>query len=155
MTIEIPGYEVLELKYLLLDYNGTIAADGRIPEPVKGRIRALADVLEIYVLTADTHGNAREACRDLPLRVQTFSGDDVMIEKRKIVERLGAESCVAIGNGRNDILMLKESKLSIAVMACEGVYSGLLSAAKICVRSMEDALDLLLCPKRLIATLRG
>lgn len=155
MMIEIPGYEVLELKYLLLDYNGTIAADGRIPETVKRRIRALAEVLEIYVLTADTHGDARENCKGLPLQIRVFPKDDAITEKRRIAERLGADACAAVGNGRNDLLMLKESKLSIAVMACEGVYSGLLPAADICVRSMEEALDLLLYPKRLIATLRG
>ena len=30
MKIDIPGYKILSLDYLVLDYNGTIAADGRI-----------------------------------------------------------------------------------------------------------------------------
>ena len=41
MRIEIPGYKVLTLDYLVLDYNGTIATDGKIPEDVKEKIRYL------------------------------------------------------------------------------------------------------------------
>ena len=35
MKIEIPGYKELDLKYLVLDYNGTIARDGIIPESIR------------------------------------------------------------------------------------------------------------------------
>ncbi|TCS78345.1 hypothetical protein EDD59_112106 [Muricomes intestini] len=31
MKVDIPGYKILNLEYLLLDYNGTIAVDGEIP----------------------------------------------------------------------------------------------------------------------------
>ena len=45
--------------------------------------------------------------------------------------------------------------LSIAVMDREGVYGKLLKNADLCVRSMQDGLDLLLYPGRIIAGLRG
>ena len=32
MKIEIPGYKELDLNYLVLDYNGTIAMGGEIKE---------------------------------------------------------------------------------------------------------------------------
>ena len=38
MHIEIPGYTTLNLKYLLLDYNGTIALDGRMNNATKNLI---------------------------------------------------------------------------------------------------------------------
>ena len=155
MWIEIPGYKTLDLKYLVLDYNGTIAVDGVIPDAVKERIRKLADQLEIYVLTADTHGTAKENCQGLPLQIHTFPSDSAMTEKLKIVTELGAENCAAVGNGRNDTQMLKKSGLAIAVADREGMCGGLVSESDICTCSMEDALDLLLHPKRVIATLRG
>lgn len=155
MKIEIPGYKAFELKYLVLDYNGTIATDGTIPDPVKDRLRQLADELKIYVLTADTHGTARENCEELPLEIRTFPEGSAMDAKHRTVKELGIDSCVAVGNGRNDTLMLRESSLAIAVTDREGMYSGLISEADVCVHKMEDALDLLLYPKRLIATLRG
>ena len=48
MKIEIPGYPSLDLKYLLLDYNGTIALDGIISEAVANKIRQLSDLFQIY-----------------------------------------------------------------------------------------------------------
>ena len=155
MRIEIPGYKTLELKYLVLDYNGTIAVDGVIPEEVKERLCQLSEQLEIYVLTADTHGTAKKMCEGLSLKIMTFPSDSAMYEKQRILHELGKESCVAIGNGRNDILMCQESELSMAIVGQEGACSKLILETDICVTSIIDALDLLLFPKRCIATLRG
>lgn len=155
MIIEIPGYKKLELKYLVLDYNGTIAVDGNIPLEVKERIHILSKELEIFVLTADTHGTAKQMCEGLPLKIMTFPSEAAMYEKQRILRELGKEHCVAIGNGRNDILMCQEAELSIAVIGREGACSKLISETDICVTSIMDALDLLILQKRLIATLRG
>ena len=89
MRIEIPGYKTMDLKYLILDYNGTIAKDGIIPESVKERLKKLSGIYEIYVLTADTHGTARKICEGLPLKIQTFPGNAAAEEKRKIGGNMG------------------------------------------------------------------
>ena len=70
MKIEIPGYKELDLKYLVLDYNGTIARDGIIPESIRKRITEASKQFQIYVVTADTHGNAARECRLLPVEVK-------------------------------------------------------------------------------------
>lgn len=155
MTIEIPGYKSLELKYLVLDYNGTIAVDGAIPQSVQERIRTLSEDFTIYVLTADTHGTAEEMCADLPVKILTFPNDSAMQEKYQILQGLDADACVAMGNGRNDLLLCRSAALSIAVIGPEGTYGRILLESDICVTSIEDGLDLLLKPKRLIASLRG
>ena len=155
MKIEIPGYKELDLRYLVLDYNGTIAMGGEIKESVKERIRKLAEEMEIVVLTADTYGTAEEACRDLPVRIQTFPNENALPAKMAVVEELGLDACVAIGNGRNDKLMLRASALAVAVIEQEGMCGRLLNEADVCARSIEDALDLFLYPVRLVATLRG
>lgn len=41
MKIDIPGYRILDLCYLLLDHNGTLAVDGKISDPVRQRLEAL------------------------------------------------------------------------------------------------------------------
>lgn len=155
IRIEIPDYKTFELAYLVLDYNGTIALDGRISDRVKERLKELSGKLEIYVLTADTYGTAGNRCQGLPLKLHTFPVNGALKEKQKIVESLGRDKCIAIGNGRNDRLMCRASALSIAVLEQEGMCSSLLKEADLCTRSIEDALDLLLYPQRLIATLRG
>ncbi|MCI8665591.1 MAG: ATPase P [Dorea sp.] len=155
MKIDIPGFKILELEYLILDYNGTIAADGMIPEDIVRRLKMLAEKFRIYIVTADTHGNAREACAKLPVEVYTFPSRDAAHAKRELVEKLGSERCICVGNGRNDMLMFQIAALSVAVMDAEGMYGRLGEKADVCVRSMQEGLDLLVKEKRLIATLRG
>jgi soluble P-type ATPase len=70
------------------------------------------------------------------------------------VDELGAEHVVAIGNGANDAAMLQQAVLGIAVLGGEGLATACLTAADIVVPSIESALDLLLYPRRLVATLR-
>jgi soluble P-type ATPase len=62
---------------------------------------------------------------------------------------------VAIGNGRNDRLMLAAAVLGIGVVGGEGLAGEALRASGIVVRHIADALELLPEPRRLIATLRG
>ena len=111
MNIQIPGYKTLDLSFLVLDYNGTIAVDGQIPPEVREALVRLSKDLQIHVLTADTHGTARAMCQGLPLTIQTFPAGSAMDSKLAIVRSLGPERCVSIGNGRNDCLMCKESAL--------------------------------------------
>ena len=109
----------------------------------------------IYVVTADTHGNAGAECASLPVEIRTFPSADAARAKEEIVEKLGAGRCVCVGNGRNDVLMCRIAGLSVAVMDMEGMYGGLAAEADVCVRSMQEGMDLLMNEKRLIATLRG
>lgn len=51
--------------------------------------------------------------------------------------------------------MLREAALSIAVMDQEGAYGKVMREADLCTGCIEDALDLLIYPKRIIAGLRG
>ena len=62
---------------------------------------------------------------------------------------------VCIGNGRNDRLMLKSAALGLAVVLAEGIAGETIPAADVISRSINDALDLLLNPLRLTATLRS
>lgn len=155
MTIDIPGYRTLHLKNLLLDYNGTIAVDGSIPQDVRHRLCQLSEHFDIYVLTADTHGTAAQMCDGLPLTIRTFPKGSALDAKHQILKELGPDSCAAIGNGRNDMKMCLDAALSIAVIGPEGAYGKLAAQSDICVSSIVDGLDLLLKPRRLIASLRG
>jgi soluble P-type ATPase len=61
---------------------------------------------------------------------------------------------VAIGNGANDAAMLSTAALGIAVLGPEGTARESIEAADVVVTSIEIGLDLLLNPRRLVATLR-
>ena len=61
---------------------------------------------------------------------------------------------MVIGNGANDVLVLEGAALGIAVIGPEGASSAALRAADVVCASIVDALDLLLEPRALTATLR-
>ncbi|MFN8626739.1 MAG: ATPase P [Candidatus Binatia bacterium] len=149
LLIEIPGMPALRLGHLVLDFNGTLARDGVLLPGVRARLRRLSERLDVYVLTADTFGTARSALRGVNLELRIVSTGT---EKRRFVS--ACDGAVAIGNGRNDVPMMRVAELSIAVLGPEGSSAELLRAAQIVVRDIVDALDLLLRPKRVTATLR-
>lgn len=153
LTIDIPGRDRLELHTLLLDYNGTIAADGAVLPEVLPRIRKLQEQLQVLVLTADTYGTVQEAFRGTGIEVRTFPRAGASVCKQEIAAS-HAPGVACLGNGWNDILMFDTADLSIAVLDREGVCAGLLTHADVLVQSPADGLDLLLKPDRLRATLR-
>ena len=155
ITYDIPGFGKLALNHLVLDYNGTIAFDGRPLNGVKKGLQTLSAELEIHVLTADTFGEVRNMLADAPCKVWVLPPGRQDEGKLAYVERLGPEHTVAIGNGRNDGLMLAAAALGIAVVLGEGAAMQTVLAADVCCTSIVSALELLLNPLRLVATLRS
>jgi len=155
LRIDIPGGPVLNLAHLVLDYNGTLAVDGSLAEGVAPRLQALAAHLQIHVITADTFGSVQREVAALPCQVVVIGREDQAGEKLKYIQGLGIEQTVCVGNGVNDRLMLQAAALGIAVIQAEGAAGVTLQAADVIATSITDALDLLLRPLRLTATLRS
>lgn len=153
--IAIPGFGVLRLKHVVLDYNGTLAVDGRLLPGVRRRLKSLSRDLKVHVLTADTFGGARAALSGVPCRLSILPLRKQDRAKRDYVVHLGATETVCIGNGRNDRMMLKSAALGIVVLQREGAASVALVAADLVMPKITEALDLLEKPLRLIASLRS
>jgi soluble P-type ATPase len=155
MEICIPGFGTLRLEHLVLDYNGTLAVDGRPLPGVKTRLKRLARSLRIHVITADTFGKARSGLAGLDCRLEILQRGGEDRAKAAYVRRLGPRRVACIGNGRNDRLMLRLARLGIAVMQAEGVSAETLATADLVVPCAAEALDLFLRPRRLVASLRS
>lgn len=151
----IPGFGRLELTDAVCDYNGTLAADGLLIDGVHERIQRLSSELRVHVVTADTFGSAATQLQRLPCALVILDAENQAEAKRDFVQSLSAAHVVAIGNGRNDRMMLEAAALGIAVCGAEGAAAHVLQAGDIVVGRIVDALDLLLHPKRLMATLRA
>jgi P-type E1-E2 ATPase len=149
----IPGGPTLSLQHLVLDVNGTLALDGRLEAGVAERLGELQKLLEMHLLTADTHGRQREIDKLLGLRGTCLIPGHEREQKEACVRALRG-GVVAMGNGRNDVLMLRAADLGIAVLGGEGLCTEALLAAQVLARSPAEALDLLRFPARLVATLR-
>lgn len=150
----IPGRDDLNLEVLVLDYNGTLALDGEMFNSVKDSLSRLSSLLEIHILTSDTYGNVVQQCEGLPVRVKVLESTEHVKEKAEYLLQFGTREVVAIGNGANDQLMLKQARLGIAVIGYEGASAQALLSADLIVNNIEDAFGLLLETKRLKATLR-
>ena len=155
LEIVIPGFRHLALDTLVCDYNGTLARDGRLLNEVRARIARLAPLVRVKIITGDTFGTARDELRDVPAELVVVPADGQAEAKLELIKHHGLDRVVAVGNGRNDRLMLAEAALGIGVLGDEGIATEALLASDIVVRQSADALDLLLEPRRLVATLRA
>jgi soluble P-type ATPase len=152
IRIDIPQRGSIELQHAVFDVNGTLAVDGTLISGVLDRLNALGEQLTLHALTAGTHGNIAELERAVgfPLHIIT-TGE----EKLRYVEQLGPASVIAFGNGINDVGMLRLAAIGVAILAGEGVATAAWQVADVLALGPVDAIDLVLHPKRLIATLRG
>ena len=154
LSVDIPGHGVLRLRWLISDFNGTLACDGELIPEVIPLIHVVSEDLAIHVVTADTFGLAEAQLSGIPAKLTILPPHGQDQAKLDYVRQLGAQSAVCLGNGRNDMLMLREAALGICLTEREGACVQALREADIVCRSAPDALGLLLNPKRLIATLR-
>ena len=154
IEIEVPGRGTYRLKHLVLDVNGTIAVDGRLVEGVAKRVAELRRSVEVHMLTADTRGRQQVIDAQLGMQAARITPQDEAAQKASFVRELGGENVCTVGNGANDAAMLREAGLAIAVLGEEGLAVETLNAADAVVPSVNVALDLLLKPLRLVATLR-
>lgn len=155
VSIDIPGKGKMNIENLVLDFNGTIAYDGNIKNGIREKIqRVHAMGINVYILTADTYHQAAEQCKDMPVTLEIFDVDNAALSKREIVNNIDSKLTMTIGNGNNDVEMFEESILSVAVIGDEGCAVKAIFAADIITNNIDDAIDLLLNPHRIKATLR-
>src|SRR4030043_226611 len=116
LRMEIPGRGVYSVEFLVLDMNGTISTDGRIPGRFRDKINLLAKRLKVYILTADTRGDAQERLGRINAELVRITEGDEAPQKEQFVRAIGGEKTIAVGNGYNDHLMVQEAALAIAVI---------------------------------------
>ncbi|MGV2939380.1 HAD family hydrolase [Mesobacillus sp. LC4] len=152
LYLNIPGRGTFTIHHLVLDFNGTIAFDGKLIPGVTEKIMMLNKEMDIHVITADTNGTVARQCSGLQVSVKILLSGDHTAEKGEFVRSLDGVICM--GNGANDEAMFEEADLAIAVAGREGCATSTLLKSDILIENILDALDLLLNPNRMIATLR-
>lgn len=155
LEIKVPGNKELRIEHLVLDYNGTIALDGRLIDEVGRCLIHLSKYVQVHVVTADTFGSVRKNLKGIDCKVHLLEPNFQDIQKRDYVAKLGSHMTVCIGNGCNDKLMLKEASLGIGVISEEGAFAETLMHSDVVCTTIVSALGLLIQPLRLTATLRN
>jgi P-type E1-E2 ATPase len=140
-----------ELRYVLLDVNGTLSDRGELLTGVGERLGRLSKRLELRLVSGDTFGTLDAIAAQLGLEATRVADGQ---GKLQLVEELGARHCVVVGNGSNDAAALRAAALGIAVHGREGTSTLAVQSADVVCSSIYDALDLLDDERALIATLR-
>lgn len=154
IKVDIPSYKEVEIKNLVFDYNGTLAVDGILIEGVLEKLIEASKRVKIYVITADTYGTVRENFKDVEIEVKIISQENGSIDKLNFIKELDPGKTIAVGNGNNDELMLKESAIGVAILGEEGLSTKALLASDIVVRDIMNLFDIIANGKRIIANLR-
>lgn len=156
ISCPIPGRDTLVIHHLVCDVNGTLTCDGDLIPGIAEIFELLKDRVTIHLVSADTHGRLHELEKILAGSVRKFirltTGSEAE-QKLEYIESLDG-GVVAIGQGTNDRLMLKEADLGICVISPEGTAVETLLNADIVVPGIIAGFELLLHPTRLKATLR-
>jgi len=160
IQVEIPGSGPLRIEVVVTDYSGTLSCGGRLTPGVEERLTRLSQQVEIRVLTSDTFSTARTALEGLPVVLHILDGEHHHLQKRDYVTaRSDPARVAALGNGANDRLMLRAVRdaggLAVAVDNGEGCSMEAASGAHLLIHGATNALDLLLEPNRLKASLRS
>ena len=150
MDVQIPNRGTMTIRHVVLDFNGTLALDGAVDDSIVPMLQKLCTRFHVILATADTFGTAGPFADRLGMTWQTVkTGED----KESIVRSLGG-AVAAVGNGANDAAMFRSADLAIAVMTEEGLSIQAVREADVVMPSVDRALELLLHPHRLVATLR-
>jgi soluble P-type ATPase len=152
-AIAVPGWGSVELENIVLDLNGTLTESGDfIPGVVNYLEKLKAEGFKIYILSGDTRGTLEHVFPD-SLEIEPVVTRTAR-EKRTFVELIGAEHTVCVGNGNIDVEMFKVARLSICTIQAEGATIQAMLQADIVVTHIKHALEILLDPEKMIATLR-
>jgi len=131
LEVDIPGFGIVKLEYLVSDFSGTLSFDGILLPGLAEQLNTVAQVLQVHILTADTFGKAQDELKNVHCTVHILSGSGLDLQKEEYVLSLGAEKVVALGNGNNDRRMLKAARIGIAVTGGEGCAADAVMAADI------------------------
>jgi len=153
ITIQRPGQELLEIDFILIDFEGTLASDRRVHPKAKDKINLLSKRTKIYILAKEEKECVEEAIKKVRAETIYLIEGKSSQQKLDLLRQLGATRTVAIGNGIDDAPMIEGAGYGICVMSKEGTFSEVIKKADIVFMNILDALDFLLKPLRQKATL--
>ncbi len=153
ILIERPELNPLEVEFILIDFEGTLAVDRRVHPKAKDKIDLLSKRAKMYVLTKEKRELIEERLRKVKAEIIYLAETDSSQRKLDLLRQLGPARCVAIGNGADDAATIQEAGIGICVIGKEGASGEAMKNADLVFTDILDALDFLLKPLRQKATL--
>jgi soluble P-type ATPase len=147
------GQEPLEIDFILIDFEGTLASDCRVHPKAKDKLNLLAKRAKIYILTKEKKEHIEEGLKKVKAEIIYLSEGESSQQKLDLSRQLGTTRMVAVGNGADDGPMMQEAVFGLCVIGKEGASSEAVKNADVVFTDILDALDFLLKPLRQRATL--
>ncbi len=153
ILIERPGLNPLEIEFILIDFEGTLAIDRRVHPKAKDKINLLSKRAKIYILTKEKKELIEERLRKVKAEIVYLDEGGSSQRKLDLLHQLEPTRCVAMGNGVDDAAMIKEAGIGISIIGKEGSAGEAVRNSDLVFIDILDALDFLLKPLRQKATL--
>jgi soluble P-type ATPase len=153
ISIQRPGMENLDIHFVLIDFEGTLAMDGRVHPKAKDKVNLLSKRATIIILTKSNREKVEEALRKMKVEILYVTEGDSSQQKLNALQRLGPHQTAVIGNGLDDVRIMEQAGLGMCVIGKEGASAEAMAKADLVVTHVLDALDFLLKPLRQRATL--
>jgi len=153
IILQRPGRNPLEIEFILLNFEGTLATDRRIHPKAKDKLNLLAKRSKIYILAKGEQEATGEILKKVKAEVIFLTEGEASQGKLDLLRQVGAARTVAIGNGVDDAAIIEEAGLGICVMGKEGTSGEAIKKADVVFADILHALDFLLRPLRHQATL--
>ncbi len=153
IRIERPELSPVEIEFVLIDFEGTLAIDRRVHPKAKDKINLLSKRAKIYILTKEKKELIEERLRKVKAEIVYLSESGSSQRKLDLLRQLGPARCAGIGNGADDAAMIKEAGIGISIIGKEGSAGEAVRNSDLVFIDILDALDFLLKPLRQKATL--
>ena len=153
ISILRPGMESLDIHFVLIDFEGTLAMDGRVHPKAKDKVNLLSKRATITILTKSNREKVEETLKKMKVEILYLTEEDSSQQKLNVLQRLGSHQTAVIGNGLDDVRIMEQAGLGMCVIGKEGSSAEAMAKANLVVNNVLDALDFLLKPLRQRATL--
>jgi len=153
IILQRPGRNPLEIEFILLNFEGTLATDRRVHPKAKDKLNLLAKRSRVYILVKGEQEATGEILKKVKAEVIYLTEGEASQGKLDLLRQVGAARTVAIGNGLDDAAMIEEAGLGICIMGQEGTSAEVVRKADVVFTDILDAFDFLLKPMRHQSTL--
>jgi len=121
--MERAGQEPLRIEYILIDFEGTLAVDRRVHPKAKDKMNLLSRRTKIYVLAQGQDQAVEEVLKKVKAEIVHLKEGESSQGKLNLLNKLGPQQTVAVGNGQDDVAMVEAAGLGICVISKEGTAS--------------------------------
>src|SRR4030042_5105200 len=144
ISIQRPGMENLDIHFVLLDFEGALAMDGRVHPKAKDKVNLLSKRATIYIMTKSNREKVEETLRKMKVEILYVTEGDSSQQKLSVLQRLGPHQTAVIGNGLDDARIMEQAGLGMWVIGKEGASPEAMAKGGVVVTNVLDALDFLL-----------